>query len=259
VLPICVKTPKGIEEIERRTYRLPMRTRQVLIMVDGKRDYDTLVAMFPDVTLRGVVQQLIDDGFITPLRKAAPAAAGVSAAPAVSAAARPSAIDEQRLKMARDVMISTLVTFVGPGSMGVITQLEAAARLEQLHGLAPLWRDALALSPEGRRQLSDLQTRLAVIDQGFLTILQPFAATGKSGVAPSNDGERLALARNFMINTLNTFVGIAASSLIEHVERAASIDELRHQYIAWREAIALTGDGRKRLAELEESLAALVS
>lgn len=260
VLPICVKTPKGIEEIERRSYRLPMRTRQVLIMVDGKRDYDTLVAMFPDVTLSGVVQQLIDDGFITPLRKAAPVAASGSAAPAVATASRrPSAIDEQRLKMARDVMISTLVTFVGPGAMGVITQLEAAARLEQLHGLAPLWRDALALSPEGRRQLSDLQTRLAVIDQSFLSILQPFAAASKSGVAPSNDGERLALARNFMINTLNAFVGIAASNLIEHVERAASIDELRHQYIAWREAIALTGDGRKRLAELEESLAALVS
>ncbi|MDD5296993.1 MAG: hypothetical protein PHU46_08775 [Rhodocyclaceae bacterium] len=36
------KTHKGLEEIERRTYRLPPRERLLLIQVDGKRSLDTL-------------------------------------------------------------------------------------------------------------------------------------------------------------------------------------------------------------------------
>ena len=69
----------------------------------------------------------------------------------------------------------------------------------------------------------------------------------------------LSKITNFMANTLSAFVGIAASSLIERVEGSPGMDELRHLFGDWRAAIALTGDGRKRLAEFEEKLAALLS
>ncbi len=256
MLPVCVKTPKGLEEVERRTYRLPMRTRQILIMIDGKRDYDALIAMFPENTLAGVVQQLIEGGFITPLHKPAPAVSNHP--PAVTATApRPSAFDEQRVKMARDVMISSLVTCAGAAAMSVVTRLESASRLEQLHSLSLPWRDALATTSDGRRQLPELQTRLAVIDPGFATLLQPASASASDRV-PGSEFERLTKARNFMINTLDTFVGIAASSLIERVERCPNIDQLRQLYVEWRETMALTSAGRKRLPELDQELAALV-
>ena len=62
-----------------------------------------------------------------------------------------------------------------------------------------------------------------------------------------------------MMNTLNAFVGHAASSLITRIERRPNLDELRHLYGECQEAIGLSSDGKKRRAELETKLAALVS
>ncbi len=156
MIPICVKTPKGIEAVEKRTHGLPMRARQVLIMIDGKRDYDTLLTMFPGDVLPAAYQQLLDDGFIVAL---------------------------------------------------------------------------------GR----------------------PAAVTTRQSPTPANDEERLAMARNFMMNTLDAFVGLAASSLISRIEACPSIEALRHLFNDWHDAVALSGDGRKRLGELAAKLAALLS
>lgn len=263
VIPICVKTPKGIEEIEKRTYRLPVRTRQVLIMIDGKRDYAALVAMFPGDTLPGACRQLIDDGFIVPLHKpeSPPLRTAGSSLPGAGSGALLSAIDLQRLSMARDFMASTLASFVGTSASPLVSRIEAAARLPDLHVLAVPWREAMARSPEGLKQLAGFENRLAVIDQNFVSALaspRP-VPTGAPLPTPMNDDERLEMARNFMVNTLSAFVGIAASSLIAHVEDCSSIEDLRHLFIDWRDAISLSRDGRKRLGELDAKLAALVS
>ena len=121
--------------------------------------------------------------------------------------------------------------------------------------------EAMARSPEGLKQLAGFENRLAVIDQNFVSALaspRP-VPIGAPLPAPMNDDERLEMARNFMVNTLNAFVGIAASSLIAHVEDCSSIEDLRHLFIDWRDAISLSRDGRKRLGELDAKLAALVS
>ena len=39
------KTPKGVAEIAARSAQLPMTTRRVLIMVDGKRTVDELAVL----------------------------------------------------------------------------------------------------------------------------------------------------------------------------------------------------------------------
>jgi len=158
-LPLCVKTPKGVDEVERRTCGLPLRSRQVLIMVDGKRDHEMLSAMFPGEGFAAIFQSLWDDGFIAPLQRVE----------APSAPARPSA--------------------------------------------------------------------------------QP----------PESEAERFAMARNFMLNTTSAFAGLAASSLATHLEASADLASLRQHFHAWREAIQLSRDGRKRLDELETKLAALLS
>ncbi|WP_300449787.1 hypothetical protein [Accumulibacter sp.] len=260
VIPICVKTPKGIEEIEKRSCRLPMRVRQVLIMIDGKRDYETLAAMFPGDTLPAVCRQLYDEGFIAPLRQPSATASAPSNASARPGAA-PSALDEQRLKMAGNLMTNALDTLVGSAAASLSRRVGAAPGLEHLLGMASAWREAVALTEEGRRELSDLESKLAVIDERFVAALSthPGARGGGSAPSPADDEERLTMARNFMVNTLSAFVGIASSSLIERIEGSPGIDELRHLYGDWRAAIALTGDGRKRLGEFEEKLAALLS
>lgn len=169
-IPVCVKTPKGIIEVEQRACRLPMRSRQVLIMIDGKRDQAALSAMFPGDALPGILASLIEDGFITPLVKEAP---------------------------------------------------PPAPQAEE---------DAAEQAP----------VRPAV-------------------PAPANEHERYIMARNFMLNTVSAFVGISASSLTSRIETAQSIDELRHNFDEWRNAIQLSREGRKQLPDLEARLAALLS
>lgn len=163
--PLCVKTPKGIDEMERRAHGLPLRARQVLIMIDGRRDFDALSLMFHGDGLAAILTRLLDEGYVVPL-----------APPAKSAKSR-----------------------------------------------AP-WDDAAPKAP-----------------------------------SPRDDAERFALARNFMLNTLSAFVGLAGSSLATRVESCGDLDSLRQHFHAWRDAIGLSSDGRKRLGELETKLAALLS
>lgn len=157
-IPICVKTPKGIEEVELRTHRLPMRARQVLIMVDGKRDFTTLLAMFPGDALEGICRQLIDEGFIVARAKpVAPVA--VTAPPPVA----PPVDDAQRLTMARNFMNNTLSAFVGVAASSLSVRVERAPGIDDLRHLFGEWRESIALVRDGRERLPELESKLAAL------------------------------------------------------------------------------------------------
>jgi hypothetical protein len=130
---------------------------------------------------------------------------------------------------------------------------------------------ALLATLPGEETQADLQQLLA---DGFIKVLEPelpkapsaasvIAAAAKAAMQraprPESDAQRIEMARNFMLNTLNAFVGIAASSLISRVEGSSTIPTLQELYIDWRNAIGLSSDGRKRLQELEDRLAPLLS
>lgn len=65
---IYMKTEKGIEEVERRSYNLPRRLRSALIMIDG---HTPLVLLHERFLLLGdpdsLIKCLLADGFIKPL------------------------------------------------------------------------------------------------------------------------------------------------------------------------------------------------
>jgi hypothetical protein len=77
--------------------------------------------------------------------------------------------------------------------------------------------------------------------------------------APADDAERLTMARNFMANTVNAFLGVMGSSLIDKIERSDTLEELRGEYDAWRKAIRLSREGKAQAEDLERRLAALLS
>jgi len=157
-LPLCVKTPKGVDEVERRSFGLQMRSRQVLIMIDGKRDYETLSAMFPGNGLRAIVEALRDDGFITPLQRPTemPAAVQRPSAPAPAS-------EVERFAMARNFMINTTAAFVGVAGSSLANKLDSCADLASLrHNFNP-WRDAIRLSRDGRKQIGELEDKLAAL------------------------------------------------------------------------------------------------
>lgn len=122
-------------------------------------------------------------------------------------------------------------------------------------------RDTAALS----RLFDDAPQRLdSLAANGFIApltqpVAEPAAIAAPETAPPRTEHERFDLARNFMLNTINAYVGVVASSLSESLEQSESIEDLRKLFFAWRDAIELSRDGRKALPELEKRLAALLS
>jgi len=63
------------------------------------------------------------------------------------------------------------------------------------------------------------------------------------------------MARNFMINSINSIIGLHSRiSLITDIAAATGTEELRHAYFAWQASMGDHGMGKKRLPELTEKL-----
>lgn len=143
------------------------------------------------------------------------------------------------------------------------------------HGLSPRARQLLILL-DGKRSDLDVTAMMpegegaallaSLLSDGFVTRLQPPAAgkpatqEGASAVErPANDADRFAMAKNFMRNTVLTFLGGMGSGVVGRIEKCADFDALRSQHSAWKEAIEFSKEGRQQLADLESRLAALLS
>ena len=80
------------------------------------------------------------------------------------------------------------------------------------------------------------------------------ATAGLPDASPRSPSEN-EMARNFMINTVNTIFGQHSRlSLIETIARAKGTDELRMAYLSWLKAMEEDRIGAKRLPELREKL-----
>lgn len=255
-----MKTPKGIEEVERKSHGLAMKARQVLIMIDGKRDQRTLEGIFPPEWVGSVLESLLRDGFIRPLE---PVLAPPPQAPAPAPKAALPADADGRYEMARNFMLNTTSAFLGMVGSSLTGKIEQAGDLASLAALFGEWHDAMALSPDGKKRLAELDSKLLDLLGDVPAATRPAAPASPQAVAPAvrpeNDDQRLEMARNFMVNTTNTFIGVAGSSLISRLEGAGSIAALRQLYYDWREALQLSKEAKARLPDLEKRLAALLS
>lgn len=249
-----VKTPKGIEEVERKVHGLALKSRQVLIMIDGKRDLAVLQGIFPPEMVPGILDELIAGGYIRELDRPKPASAATGAG-----------VDgEDPFVLSQTFMINIAKRILGIAGDPVIAKLKSANDLDALRALFPEWRNAIKQSPDGLQRMKELETKLFHV-LGEVSVQTGAAASpakpksSASAARPADDDDRLSMARNFMINTTSTFVGLAGSALIDKAERAASITELRHLYYDWKESLELDKEGKKRLPDLEKRLAALLS
>ncbi|HOB67022.1 hypothetical protein [Ottowia sp.] len=159
VSAVYVKTPKGLEEMVQRCHGLARRDRQILIMMDGRRTLADIERLVTHPDQAQVVSHLLADGFIT-LRAQAASTPATAKEPASTTVAPPED-DFKRMDMARNFMIGTLRTFLGASCSSLVDQLDACDHLEQLRAHYAAWREAMALTREGRKDLPDLEKRLA--------------------------------------------------------------------------------------------------
>lgn len=121
----------------------------------------------------------------------------------------------------------------------------------------------------GMLQYDDLQHTLGLLEEdGFIEMSGPAGGQGAVGTPepqasltafrlhpPGDDPVRLQKARNFMLNTLNAFVGaLGTSSLQDRVEAARSPAELRSLFDEWYHAIVSSRDGRREAEQLRSKL-----
>ena len=83
----------------------------------------------------------------------------------------------------------------------------------------------------------------------------PASATAFGPLPDGSDALRLQQARNFMNNTLNTFVGaLGTSALLTRIERAEGHAELRQLFDEWYYAIVTSREGRRAAESLRGQL-----
>ena len=166
--------------------------------------------------------------------------------------------------------------------MGVIfakTEKGQTELTQKSGGLTPRQRRVLIMV-DGKRsvdelrellQSDDLQHTLGLLEEsGFIEIGGLLNATGTpqampAGPLPAIDAFRplpdppspkdMALARNFIQNTLKTFCGpFAHLDIVEAAYAATSHEELRQQFAPGFNAIVQTRDGKRRAEELRSLL-----
>ncbi len=150
---VYVKTPKGIDEMNNRSHGLPPRLRQLLILLDGKRNSAEIAQMFPEG--ESLLAELVSGGFIVQLQQESE----TSAADPVTAPEN----DAERFEMAKNFMRNTVHAFLGGLGSGLIAQIDKCGSLDQLRPLYESWREAVLLSNDGRKQLVELEKRLAAL------------------------------------------------------------------------------------------------
>ena len=149
-------------------------------------------------------------------------------------------------------------------------------------GLTPRVR-RLLIFVDGKRSVDELRGMLQSDDfqhtlggleeEGYIAVSSAIGPHGATSMPPAvlpsiatfgelpatPDPLRLQQARNFMSNTVKSFVGtLGTSSLLERIERADGHEILRSLYDEWYQSISTSRDGKREAENLRTKLLAVI-
>lgn len=164
------KTPKGMDEVQKRTHGLGPRIRQLLIMIDGKRDVSALLAIFSPDLLPAMLAQLSDGGFVLQVAQAqattSHARAVAASLPIASPMSMPAALgeaEENPFELGQMFMINLAKRILGIAGDPIIARLRATHDIDGLRGLYLEWRSTIKQAPDGLLRLKELEKKLAKV------------------------------------------------------------------------------------------------
>lgn len=109
------------------------------------------------------------------------------------------------------------------------------------------------LEEEGYIEFHDLKAAWPAAASPLPAKLPSITAFGDLPAEP--DPVRLQMARNFMTNTLNAFVGsLGTSGLLDRIDKSGGHQELRNLYDEWYHAIVMSRDGKREAESLRSKL-----
>jgi len=133
------KTPKGVEEIRKGTHSLGPRIRHMLIMVDGKRDVSTRLAIFPPDLVPTMLTQLTDGEFVQQAQATTSHARAVAASlPMSTPVSIPVVLgdtEEDLFELGQMFMINLAKRILGIAGDPIIARLQATRDVDGLRGL----------------------------------------------------------------------------------------------------------------------------
>lgn len=163
---LFAKTPKGHEEIEKRSGELTPRVRRLLIFVDGKRSVEDLRTMLTADDLTHTLGMLEELGYIevSAVKDQAGNSTLVPAArqlPSITAFRDLAGTDSMSLVKARNFMNNTINTFVGAvGTSTLLDHIQEAPSHAELRAVFDDWYYAIVSSRDGRREAEVLRAKL---------------------------------------------------------------------------------------------------
>ncbi|MBS1140517.1 MAG: hypothetical protein H6R13_1970 [Proteobacteria bacterium] len=150
--------------------------------------------------------------------------------------------------------IATKAGGLSPRVRRLLIFVDGKRSVEELRGMLPaddLQHTLGMLEEEGYIEFHDI----AGLPPGAASPAALPAVTAFSELPSTPDPVRLQQARNFMINTLNAFVGaLGTSSLLDRLENAAGHLELRALYDEWYHSIVMSRDGKREAESLRGKL-----
>ncbi len=218
---IYAKTPKGLEEMQSRAYRLGLRARALLILVDGKCTAAEVIEKGKtggnSAAFAGL-EELEAQGFIA----AAAAAGGLSAA----------------LVDARRHAIEQLLSLLGPGADDFTARLEAAKNADTL--LSELERCRIAVNGLAGNQKA-VRFWVGVQERLGAGAPEQAAPAAPAAAAPAREGAKsLVAVRRFAIERMASLPGPHGPAFVERLRSAADRATLVTMLERCRNAVQVT-------------------
>ena len=170
---IYAKTPLGQQEIQQRSLKLPLLTRRVLLLVDGRRPVRELATLAGNADASTLLMELEALGCIeltavaSPAPAPAPAALDAAAevvagtATALAGLPPPASRSAEQVDMARNFMINTINRMLEQNSrLTLVEKIYHSVDADELREHYAAWEEAIGSSWMGRKRLDELKRKL---------------------------------------------------------------------------------------------------